>query len=401
MTPGLALADKALAMPSSSSVDVVFGQSSVRRGIAPTARGWTLLLVILCVTAVSATWPSAPVIALDAGLVVAFAGAWFIVLSCRSRPGDLHAVLSGPPFVPRDEFALLDAAVVGDVSAWGCSIGIDPFSAKWSRGSQAEPTRSLVRTHLLAPASRHRVAVSAQSLGRTSLVALPVPTSRRGIYECRGVTLWLNDPLGMFGARLAAFSELTVVVHPVVLGGAEVKTDPVLWDELGRNVAEMTNKAGGVDVLGVRPYQQGDRLSSVHWRSLAGTGSLLVRELGDELVRPVQVVIDDRAWVHRRSSFERAVDLLTGAMANWPLMAQSIDLRSLTSGHVVSVSGGLTPNLLRWLAVLEPRETDSPIPNAEKSVLEIGSGDTVFTTATASRSLGSLRERGVRLVVAP
>ena len=401
MTPGLALADKTLAMPSSSSVDVVFGQSRVRRGIAPTARGWALLLVVLCVTVVAATWPSAPVIALDAGLVVALAGAWIIVLSCRSRPGDLHAVLSGPLFVPRGELALLDAAVVGDVSAWGCSIGIDPSSAKWSRGSQAEPARGLVRTHLLAPASRHRVAVSAQSVGRTPLVALPVPTTRRGIYECRGVTLWLNDPLGMFGARLAVFSDLTIVVHPVVLGGTEVETDPVLWEKLGRNVAEITTKAGGVDVLGVRPYQQGDRLSSVHWRSPAGTGPLLVRELGDELVRPVKVVIDDRAWVHRRSSFERTVDLLTGAMANRPRMAQAIDLRSLTSGHVVSVSGGLTPTVLRWLAVLEPRQTDSPIPNAEKSVLEIGSGDTVFTTATASRSLESLRERGVRLVVAP
>ena len=32
--------------------------------------------------------------------------------------------------------------------------------------------------------------------------------------------------------------------------------------------------------------------------------------------------------------------------------------------------------------------------------MEIGPGDTVFTTVTASRSLGSLRERGARLVVA-
>jgi uncharacterized protein (DUF58 family) len=205
----------------------------------------------------------------------------------------------------------------------------------------------------------------------------------------------------MFGARLAVFSDLTTVVHPVVLKGSAMATDPVLRQMDGRNVAELTTKGGGVDVLGVRPYQQGDRLSSVHWRSLAGTGPLLVRELGDELARPVQIVVDDRAWVHLRSSFERAVDLLTGAMASWPEMAQPIDLRSLTSGHVVSVSGGVTPDLLRWLAVLEPRQTDSPTPNAERSVLEIGSGDTVFTTATASRSLGSLRERGVRLVVAP
>ena len=388
-------------MTSSSSVDVVFGRSSLRRGIAPTARGWALLLAVLCVTVVAATWPSAPAIALDAGLAVAFIGALGIVLACRSRSGDLHAELSGPSFVSRGEFALLDVAVVGDVSARGCSIGIDPASAHWSRENRSEPARGRIRTHFLAPPSRHRVVVRAKSLGRTPLPGLPVPTTRRGIFECRGVTLWLNDPLGMLGARLAVFSNLTVVVHPVAATGSEVSTDPAFRQRDGRDVVEVTTKAGGVDVLGVRPYQQGDRLSSVHWRSLAGTGPLLVRELGDELVRPVQVVIDDRAWVHRRSSFERAVDLLTGALANWPQMAQPIDLRSLTSGHVVSVSSGLTPTLLRWLAVLEPRQSDSPIPNAERSVLQVGSGDTVFTTATASGSLGSLRERGVRLVVAP
>src|ERR1700722_18963690 len=218
-------------MPSSSSVDVSFGQSSVRRGIAPTARGWALLLVVLGLTAVAASWPSAPVIALDAGLVVAFAGAWLIVLLCRSRPGRLRAVLSGPSFVPRGEFALLDAALVGDESAWGCSVGIDPASAEWSRGSRAEPSHRFVRTHFLAPASRHRVVVSAQSVERTPLPALPVPTTRRGIYECRGVTAWLNDPLGMFGARIAVFSDLTIVVHPVAIAGPQVTTDPVFREK--------------------------------------------------------------------------------------------------------------------------------------------------------------------------
>jgi Protein of unknown function DUF58 len=380
---------------------VVFGQSSVRRGIAPTARGWTALLVVVCVTIVAVAAPSSAAIALDASLVVALIGAWGIVVSCRSRPRYLHAVLSGPPFVPRSESALLDATVVGDVSAWGCSIGIDPSSARWSRGQRAHPAPSRIRTHLMAPASRHKVLVSKTNMGRIPLPELPVPTARRGIYECRGVTLWLNDPLGMFGARLVVFSDLIIVVHPVALGGAEVETDPVLRQRHGREAAEATTKRGGVDVLGVRPYEQGDRVSLVHWRSLAGTGPLLVRELGDELVRPVQVVIDDRAWVHRRSSFETAVDLLTGAVANWPRMAQPIEVRSLTSGHVVSVSGGLTPTLLSWLAALEPRQSDAPIANAARSVVEIGPGDTVFTTVTAARSLGSLRERGVRMVVAP
>ena len=255
--------------------------------------------------------------------------------------------------------------------------------------------------HLIAPAARHKVPMSVERhLGRSPLAELPVPSVRRGIYECRGATLWLNDPFAMFGARLATFSDLTVVVHPVVFSASQVEFDPNVRQESGGDVAEAATKGGGVDLLGVRPYQRGDRLSLVHWRSLAGTGPLLVRELGDEQTRPVRVVIDDRAWVHRRAPFERTVDLLTGAVANMPHGAQPIELCSLTSGHAVSVSGGLTPTLLEWLAALEPRQSDSPNPNASSSLLEVGSGDTVFTTFTASRSLGSLRDRGVRLVVA-
>ena len=57
-------------MASSSAVDVELGQSSVRLGIAPTARGWAPLLAIACVSTVAAVSPSAAAIALDVSLAV-------------------------------------------------------------------------------------------------------------------------------------------------------------------------------------------------------------------------------------------------------------------------------------------------------------------------------------------
>ena len=120
------------------------------------------------------------------------------------------------------------------------------------------------------------------------LLDFPVPTSRRGIYECRGVTLWLTDPLGLFGARLATFSEVAVVVHPVAVAVPDVTLDSVLREPVNAIAGRVETKGGGVDLLGVRPYRRGDRLSSVHWRSLAGTAPLLVRDLGDELQRSVR-----------------------------------------------------------------------------------------------------------------
>jgi hypothetical protein len=400
LTSDPAHSDEVLIVTPSSSVDVEFGKSGVRRGLAPTARGWTALLAVVGVTAVAVASLSAAVVALDASLAIAIVGALCIVVACRSRPGRLYGLLSGPKFIPKGEPVLLDVVIVGDVSAWGCSIVIDPASARWSRGRRIQPHGERRRAQFVAPAARHRAPVSAENTGMTPFPEFPVPTSRRGIYECRGITLWLSDPLGLFGVRLATFSDLAVVVHPVALGASDLTLDPVLRERDDAHAGGVETKGGGVDLLGVRPYQRGDRLSSVHWRSLAGTAPLLVRELGDELERPVRIIIDDRVWVHRRPSFERAVDLLAGAVANWPRMAQPIELRSLSSGSAVPIPGGLTPALLEWLAVLEPRESDRPNPEAARSLVEIGPGDTVFTTATAARSLGSLRERGARLVVA-
>jgi hypothetical protein len=385
---------------SSSSVDVVFEKSRIWRHLVPTARGWSALFAVVCLAAAAAASLSAAVVALDSSLAVAIAGALWVIVACRSRPGHLHAVLSAPPFVPKGMPVQLDLVVIGDLAAWGCSIVVDPSSAHWSRGRWPHPYRERRRTTLIAPAARHRVPVSAENTGTSPLPEFPVPTSRRGIYECRDVTLWLSDPLGLFGVRLATFSELAVVVHPATLGLPDLKLDPFLRERDDANVGGVETKGGGVDLLGVRPYQRGDRLSSVHWRSLAGTAPLLVRELGDELERPVRLFIDDRVWVHRRPSFERAVDLLTGAVATWPRTAQPIELRSLSSGRVAPADGGLTPALLEWLAVLEPRESGNRNPEAARSLVEIGPGDTVFTTMTASRSLGALREQGARLVVA-
>jgi uncharacterized protein (DUF58 family) len=395
----LAHSDEVLSVTSSSSVEVVFGKSGVWRHIAPTARGWSALLAILCVTAVAVASLSAAVVALDASLAVAIAAALWIIVACRCRPGRLRAVLSAPPFAPKGMPVQLDV-VVSDLAGWGCSVVMDPSSAHWSRGRRMYPDRERRSIKIIAPAARHRVPVRAENAGTSQLAEFPVPTSRRGIYECRGVTLWLSDPLGLFGVRLATFSELAVVVHPVTFGGADLRLEPLLRERDDANAGGVETKGGGVDLLGVRPYQRGDRLSSVHWRSLAGTAPLLVRELGEELERPVRLFIDDRVWVHRRPAFERAVDLLTGAVATWPHTAQPIELRSLSSGRAAPVVGGLTPALLEWLAVLEPRESGSRNPEAARSLGEIGPGDTVFTTVTASRSLGSLREQGARLVVA-
>ena len=390
-------------MTSSSGVHVWFGPAGRRRSIAPTARGWIALVALAGLTTAAAVAPSPAGVALDASIAVALGGALLsIALVCWRGSEHLHATLSGPKFVPRGKPASLELVLVGDVPAWGCRIGFDRSSARWGRvRADLSPDRHRASNMLLAPQAGKRLQVNAERSSGSQIPGLAVPTSRRGIYACRGTALWMYDPLGMFGTRLVTFPDLSVVVHPFPVGSHLAQPIPGLGQQDGSSaVVGATTSAGGVDLLGVRPYQLGDRLSSLHWRSFTSTTPLLVRELGTELVNPVRLIIDDRAGVHRRAAFETALDLLTGAVADRPRVAPSLEVRSLASGHALTTSGGTMPALLRWLAALEPRRADRPGLELSRTGWVVGLGDTVITTSTGSASLSALRDQGARVVVA-
>lgn len=210
----------------------------------------------------------------------------------------------------------------------------------------------------------------------------------------------MYDPIALFGIRLATFPDLAVVVHPRAIRSdlaepAERSRRLEGIESLGRTA---TNE--GVDLLGIRPYQLGDRLSTLHWRSLSSTVPLLVRELGNESPSPQHLVIDDRAGVHRRADFEKALDLATGALVDRPGSAPPVELRSLASGQTLFASPGTMPTVLRWLAALEPRRTGGEGLGLARSGGILGPGDTVITTATGSASLAIVRRQGAHLVVA-
>ncbi|MGH9007753.1 MAG: DUF58 domain-containing protein [Acidimicrobiales bacterium] len=160
--------------------------------------------------------------------------------------------------------------------------------------------------------------------------------------------------------------------------------------EFGRRSAPAVS---GTEFTGVRPYQTGDRLSSVHWRGFGGPVPLLVRELAAAATFRRRVILDDRAGVHRRASFESALRLLTGQLLG---PTDSLEVRSITLGAIAEVAGSEPrPSVLRWLAAVEPRfgagEASGSTP--------FGTGDVVITTTTGARSLDRLAAAGVRFLV--
>jgi uncharacterized protein (DUF58 family) len=205
----------------------------------------------------------------------------------------------------------------------------------------------------------------------------------------------------MAGGRLVALPDLNLVVHPVASARTVDARRRHAGGREGEGVVGRPTSGHGFELVGVRPYVAGDRLSLVHWRSSVGPHPLLVREMGSESAQPLRVVVDDRAGVHRRAAFEHAVDLVAAVVIDRPATAPPLELCSLASGHSLLPAPGVpSAELLRWLAALEPRRTRRGRNATVHVGMTVDPGDIVITTSTGSTSLAPLAKSGAMVVLA-
>jgi uncharacterized protein (DUF58 family) len=125
--------------------------------------------------------------------------------------------------------------------------------------------------------------------GGTTIEA-PLAFVRRGIYELGPADVGVTDPFGLL-RFVRRFEERTeVVVYPEVhdlsgfpLGGGNV--------EVG---ARGLRGQRGNEFAGLREYRHGDDRRHIHWKSVARTGELYVKEFALEAPRRYTVALDLR-----------------------------------------------------------------------------------------------------------
>ena len=149
----------------------------------------------------------------------------------------------------------------------------------------------------------------------------------------------------------------------------------------------------GGDFAELRPYRVGDRLSSIHWQSLARYGVALVRQFDPEASGLVRIVVDDRAGAHHRHTYEDALSTTLALIEAAVHAGLPVEL-STFSGRRATVAP--TPEGLA--GVLELLATMGPRPSSEWSHLDLlvseFGGFTIVTTATgAPRLPEGLRRR--------
>jgi len=218
----------------------------------------------------------------------------------------------------------------------------------------------------------------------------PVPTARRGVVRLPGAHTWVRDPFGLFAAPGPPLPTVTVVVHPRPDGEARWPTPA--WRTGAQdtaNVAPASGRDGAGDLMGIRPYVAGDRLSLLHWPARARYGSWFVRQFAAEDSTGLRLVIDDRAGVHRRTDFEAMLSAVQGLVDAAYVEGRVFELATLSGSFMTLECGprSLEASNVMLAAVLPRHGVSVPLKR----------GGVVVTTATGAQNLPA----GVEHIVVP
>jgi uncharacterized protein (DUF58 family) len=135
---------------------------------------------------------------------------------------------------------------------------------------------------------RHVFRPPAVPAGGERLVESAVSFPRRGLYTIGPVRLASTDPFGLLRFRRDAGLEREVLVYPEVHNVAGLLTARGVEEPGGR----IRPTSRGEEFSGLREYRPGDDRRFIHWKSVARTGEMVVKEFDPDAPRRYSVVLD-------------------------------------------------------------------------------------------------------------
>ena len=128
----------------------------------------------------------------------------------------------------------------------------------------------------------------------TVTVSSTVRFGRRGVFDAGQFYVSAVDPLGVFTFTRTVESPGEVVVFPALRQMDSL--DLAGFHKVGMSDSRGQARLGsGVDPSGVRGYQPGDPLRSIHWRQTARTGNLAVIEFEEMQSANLSILMDTSA----------------------------------------------------------------------------------------------------------
>jgi uncharacterized protein (DUF58 family) len=237
----------------------------------------------------------------------------------------------------------------------------------------------------------------------SSRIEVPLTFARRGVYTLGPAEVRVADPFGLLRFARKDGERTEVVVYPRVY---ELRGFPLR----GGNVeAGTTGSRGrrGEEFANLREYRRGDDKRHIHWKSLARTGELFVKEFSLQAPRRHTVALDLRREGLRtqENEIEDAVSTAASVLAH--LAGEGLPFRLISTGSSGEDTGFGTDEDSYWEAMrlLATARADG-IRHLGKIVLRerggLGEG-VVLVSRTRDEELPScvrkLRELGLSVIV--
>ena len=185
-------------------------------------------------------------------------------------------------------------------------------------------------------------------------ISYQIRSDTRGKFTIGPLRVRVTDAFGLVEISRSARTTSTLVVTPKIIPLPRAAA-PSSW--LGEGDGGMrTISATGEDDAAPRPYQYGDGLRRVHWRSTARYGELMVRREEHQWRNSASVFLDTRRSAHAgigpTASFEFAVSAAASIGAH--LTGEGFRARLITEAGEIAPRGTFQDTLLDMLAVISP-----------------------------------------------
>ena len=181
--------------------------------------------------------------------------------------------------------------------------------------------------------------------------------SKRGIYAFQGFRISTKFPFGLFRKSRKSLVSDDILVFPSTHA---VSLPPPRSQLLGDNQSSTVGRRG--EFFGLREYRDGDDRRSIHWRSTAREGKLLVREYEDESQRRITLLIDNALPETRGEVEEQALEDAISFCASLAqaYLEKGYALRLIGRALLVPFAAGdmQIQRVLRALALLETKTED-------------------------------------------
>ncbi len=152
--------------------------------------------------------------------------------------------------------------------------------------------------------------------GDGATLSIRVPTATRGLLTLSDVGVWCEDPFGLVALRITVAPPAHVIVYPAPAElshrGRPAGAHPGGQARSATAAAAAADAVSGDDLSGLRPYAPGDRLTRLHWPSMARSGELVVREFVEPRAGSLSLLVDLRPSAHSGDSIEKTISGAAG-----------------------------------------------------------------------------------------